>query len=69
MVNSKWRIFTLSKTFIKETRELKPEEKIKKINIPILFLQGTEDKTTPYKVNKNIAEQCKEAYFVTIEGA
>lgn len=63
------KIMTLSKTFMKETRELKPEEKIKKINIPILFLQGTEDKTTPYKVNKNIAEQCKEAYFVTIEGA
>ena len=63
------KIMTLSKTFMRETRELQPEERIKKINIPILFLQGTEDQTTPYKVNKNIAEQCKEAYFVAIEGA
>lgn len=63
------KIMTLSKTFMRETRDLKPEEKIKEINIPILFLQGTEDQTTPYKVNKNIAEQCKEAYFVAIEGA
>lgn len=63
------KIMTLSKTFMRETRELKPEEKIKKINMPILFLQGTEDQTTPYKVNKNIAKQCKEAYFRAIEGA
>lgn len=63
------KIMTLSETFMRETRELKPEERIKKINMPILFLQGTEDQTTPYKVNKNIAEQCKEAYFVAIEGA
>ena len=32
-------------------------------------MQGTVDETTPYTVNKNIAEQCKEAYFATIEGA
>lgn len=63
------KIMTLSKTFMRETRDLKPQEKIKKINIPILFLQGTEDQTTPYEVNKNIAEQCKDAYFVAIEGA
>lgn len=63
------KIMTLSKTFMRETRELQPEERIKEINIPILFLQGTEDQTTPYKVNKDIAEQCKEAYFVAIEGA
>ena len=63
------KIMTLNKTFMCETRDLKPEEKIKEINLPILFLQGTEDQTTPYKVNKNIAEQCKEAYFVPIEGA
>lgn len=63
------KIMTLSKTFMRETRDLKPEEKIKKINIPILFLQGTEDQTTPYEVNKTIAEQCKKSYFVTIKGA
>ena len=63
------KVMTLSRTFMRETRNLKPEEKIKEINIPILFLQGTEDQTTPYKINKNIAEQCKEAYFVAIEGA
>ena len=63
------KVMTLSGTFMRETRDLQPEEKIKEINIPILFLQGTVDETTPYTVNKNIAEQCKEAYFATIEGA
>lgn len=63
------KIMTLSKMFMRETRELRPEERIKTINIPILFLQGTEDQTTPYNVNKNIAEQCKKAYFVKIQGA
>lgn len=63
------KIMTLSKTFFKETRDLKPAEKIKKINLPILFLHGTEDQTTPYEVNKTIAEQCKKSYFATIKGA
>lgn len=63
------KIMTLSQKFMRETRDLKPEEKIKKINIPILFLQGTGDKTTPYEINKSIAEQCKNAYFATIKGA
>ena len=57
------KIMSLSKTFMRETRELQPEERIKKINMPILFLQGTADQTTPYKVNKNIAEQCKRIQF------
>lgn len=62
------KIMTLSETFMRETRKLTPEEKIKKINIPILFLHGTEDKTTSYEVSKAIAEQCKNSYFATIEG-
>lgn len=62
------KIMTLSKKFMEETRDLKPEERIKKINIPILFLQGTEDQTTPYRINKNIAEQCKNAILQQLKG-
>ncbi len=57
------KIMTLSKTFMRETRELQPEERIKKLICQYYFLQGTEDQTTPYKVNKNIAEQCKRSLF------
>ena len=63
------KIITLSDRFMRETRELAPEEKIKEINKPILFLQATEDETSPYEVNKNIAKCCKDAYFIEIEGA
>jgi len=63
------KIRKLSRTFMKETRDLKPEEKIKDINIPILFIHGTEDKTTPYEVNKQIAKECKKSCLVIIKGA
>lgn len=58
----------LSKKFMLETRHFHPGDKIKHIDLPILFLHGTDDETTPCKVNKNIADECKHSYFLDIPG-
>lgn len=62
-------VMRLNRTFMKETRSLKPEEKIKDIDLPILFIHGTEDETTPYAVNQQIARTVKKCCFATISGA
>lgn len=41
----------------------------KKINVPVLFVLGSEDKTTPFKGNVEfIAEELKDKRIVTLEG-
>ncbi len=60
---------TFSKFFMEETRELKPQDKIKQINIPILFIHGTEDETTPYEVNRRLSAKCKKGLFALIPNA
>ena len=62
-------VMKLSRTFMEETRSSKAEEKIKEIDVPILFIHGTEDETTPYQVNRQMAKTVKKSYFATIQGA
>lgn len=50
-------------------KEIKPIEVIKNTNIPILFIHGTEDKTTPYRMSVEMAKASKNSRLYLIRGA
>ena len=60
------REFKYSLKLFEEVYSLKPYEKLKSINIPILFVHGLCDETIPYEMSETISKMCKNAILKLI---
>lgn len=50
-----------------EVYSLKPYENLSKLNLPILFIHGTSDKTVPYELSVRVSKNCSNAILKLIE--
>ena len=59
----------IGKNCMDEIYSLKPYEVLSKIELPILFVHGLEDKMVPYQISLKASKKCKNATIELIENA
>ncbi|MFH1582655.1 MAG: alpha/beta fold hydrolase [bacterium] len=63
------RRFKIGREFFLNLRKLYPWQKLKKVNIPILFVHGNKDSYVPYNDSVKYSRIFKNAELITIKGA
>jgi len=62
------KIFRLGKGVFEEGLGLKPYQELSNLDIPILFVHGTEDNSIDYKLSDKYSKLCKNSTLEIIEG-
>lgn len=60
------RKFKIGRQVFDEAKTLKPWECLKHIELPVLFIHGTNDKLVPYEQSERYSKSCKNFSFKTI---
>ena len=61
--------FKIGRSLFNELFRIRPHERIKSLDVPMLAIHGSADSMVPYGIARDCVAECKDSEFVTVEGS